>query len=57
MGYGQFRPIIPVKDNSTGQIIIEDRQALRDARGTNRRVEIYFDAFLKQKVNRITEET
>ena len=57
MGYGQFRPIIPVKDNSTGQIIIGDRQALRDARGTNRRVEIYLDAFLKQKVNRITDET
>jgi len=50
MGYGQFRPIIPVKDDSTGQILIRDRQDLRDARGTNRRVEIYLDAFLKQKV-------
>ena len=61
MGYGQFRPIIPVKDDSTGIIIIVDKNALRDARGQNRRVEIYLDAFLKQKVNgiveAITEET
>jgi chemotaxis protein MotB len=57
MGYGEFRPIISVKDDSTGQLLIRDRQALRDARGKNRRVEIYLDAFLKQKVNGITDET
>jgi len=56
MGYGEFRPIIPVKDDSTGQVMIIDRQALRDARGKNRRVEIYLDAFLKQKTNRLTIE-
>tara|TARA_B100000315_G_scaffold181149_1_gene170004 strand:- start:365 stop:586 length:222 start_codon:yes stop_codon:yes gene_type:complete len=57
MGYGKFRPIIKVENDSTGQIIITDRQALLDARGTNRRVEIYLDAFLKQKVNGAIEET
>ena len=57
MGYGQCRPIIPVKDDSTGKIMIVDKKALREARGKNRRVEIYLDAFLKQKVNGITEET
>jgi len=57
MGYGQFRPIIPIKDDSTGKIMIVDKKALREARGKNRRVEIYLDAFLKQKVNGITEET
>ena len=57
MGYGKFRPIIKVENDSTGQIIIADRQTLLDARGTNRRVEIYLDAFLKQKVNGAIEET
>ena len=56
MGYGKIRPIITVENDSTGQIIIKDRQTLLDARGTNRRVEIYLDAFLKQKVNGTTEE-
>ena len=56
MGYGEFRPIIPVKNDSTGQVMIIDRQALRDARGKNRRVEIYLDAFLKQKTNKLTIE-
>jgi len=56
MGYGEFRPIIPIKDDSTGKIMILDKKALRDARGQNRRVEIYLDAFLKQKVNGIVEE-
>ena len=56
MGYGKFRPIIPVENDSTGQVMIVDKQALLDARGTNRRVEIYLDAFLKQKVNGTTEE-
>lgn len=57
MGYGQFRPVIPVKDDSTGKLLIGDKQALRDARGKNRRVEIYLDAFLKKKANAITDET
>ena len=56
MGYGEFRPIIPIKDDSTGKIMIVDKNALRDARGQNRRVEIYLDAFLKQKVSTIEHE-
>ena len=57
MGYGQFRPIIPIKDDLTGEILILDRDALKVARAKNRRVEIYLDAFLKQKTNGITDET
>jgi hypothetical protein len=36
--------------------MIVDKNALRDARGQNRRVEIYLDAFLKQKVSTIEHE-
>jgi chemotaxis protein MotB len=57
MGYGQFRPIIPIKDDSTGEILIVGRENLKLARAKNRRVEIYLDAFLKQKINEITDGT
>ena len=43
MGYGEFRPIIDVK--SISNYAEKDK-----ARAINRRVEIYLDAFLKQKV-------
>ena len=43
MGYGEFRPIIDVK--SISNYVEKDK-----ARAINRRVEIYLDAFLKQKV-------
>jgi chemotaxis protein MotB len=43
MGYGEFRPIIDVKSISN---YVEKNKA----RAINRRVEIYLDAFLKQKV-------
>ena len=44
MGYGEFRPIIDVKSISN---IAEKEKA----RAVNRRVEIYLDAFQKQKIN------
>jgi len=44
MGYGEFRPIIETEG-------IKNSVALQDARGKNRRVEIYLDAFIKEKVN------
>ena len=43
MGYGEFRPIIDVKS-------ISNYAEQNKARAINRRVEIYLDAFLKQKV-------
>ena len=43
MGYGEFRPIIDVKS-------ISNYAEKNKARAINRRVEIYLDAFLKQKV-------
>ena len=43
MGYGEFRPIIDV--NSISNFAKKNK-----ARAINRRVEIYLDAFLKQKV-------
>lgn len=43
MGYGEFRPIIDVKS-------ISNYDEKNKARAINRRVEIYLDAFLKQKV-------
>lgn len=44
LGYGEFRPIIDIeKINSAAQ--------KSEARAINRRVEIYLDAFLKQKVS------
>ena len=42
MGYGEFRPIIDVKS-------ISNYDEKNKARAINRRVEIYLDAFLKQK--------
>jgi len=42
LGYGEFRPKREI-DN------IEDRVELEEARAENRRVEIYFDAFIKSK--------
>ncbi len=43
MGYGEFRPIIDVNS-------ISNHAEKNKARAINRRVEIYLDAFLKQKV-------
>lgn len=43
MGYGEFRPIIDVHS-------IHNPDEKKKARAVNRRVEIYLDAFLKQKV-------
>ena len=42
LGYGEFRPKREI-DN------IKDRVELEEARAENRRVEIYFDAFIKSK--------
>ena len=42
LGYGEFRPKRAI-DN------IKDRAALEEARAENRRVEIYFDAFIRSK--------
>jgi chemotaxis protein MotB len=41
MGYGEFRPVIPI--NTVG----ENKPDIKDARSKNRRVEIYLDAFIK----------
>ena len=43
LGYGEFRPAIEI-DN-----VMKDPQKLAEARAFNRRVEIYFDAYLKNK--------
>ena len=42
LGYGEFRPKREI-------VNIKDRAALEEARAENRRVEIYFDAFIKSK--------
>ena len=42
LGYGEFRPKINLKN-------IKDRVKLEEARAENRRVELYFDAFIKSK--------
>jgi chemotaxis protein MotB len=42
LGYGEFRPKIDLRN-------INDRVKLEEARAENRRVEIYFDAFIKSK--------
>ncbi len=44
MGYGEFRPIVETAS-------MKNSVALKDARGQNRRVEIYLDAFIKKKIN------
>jgi chemotaxis protein MotB len=47
LGYGEFRPKVNINN-------IKDRALLEEARAQNRRVEIYFDAFIKSK-NEILE--
>jgi flagellar motor protein MotB len=42
LGYGEFRPKIDIEK-------INNRVELEEARAENRRVEIYFDAFIKSK--------
>ena len=42
MGYGEFRPVIPI--GSIGKNALD----IRNARAKNRRVEIYMDAFIKK---------
>ena len=42
LGYGEFRPKREI-------VNIKDRAELEEARAENRRVEIYFDAFIKSK--------
>ena len=42
MGYGKFRPIIDVTQ-------LKSKEQINEARAQNRRVEIYLDAFLKNK--------
>ena len=42
LGYGEFRPKVNIEN-------IKDRVKLEEARAENRRVEIYFDAFIKSK--------
>ena len=44
MGYAEFRPIVEIRE-------IRNRAILENSRATNRRVEIYLDAFIKQKIN------
>ena len=42
LGYGEFRPKRDIKK-------IKDRAEIEEARAENRRVELYFDAFIKSK--------
>jgi chemotaxis protein MotB len=42
LGYGEFRPKITINN-------IKNRSELEEARAQNRRVEIYFDAFIRSK--------
>ena len=42
MGYGEFRPVVDVAQ-------FKNKQQINEARAQNRRVEIYLDAFLKNK--------
>lgn len=42
MGYGKFRPIIDVSQ-------LKSKEQINEARAQNRRVEIYLDAFLRNK--------
>ena len=44
MGYGKFRPVIPI--SSVGKNAVD----IRNARAKNRRVEIYMDAFIKKNI-------
>ena len=43
MGYGEFRPIIDINK-------LRDNYQIVEARAQNRRVEIYLDAFIKDKI-------
>jgi chemotaxis protein MotB len=42
MGYGEFRPIVDIAQ-------LKNKEQINEARAQNRRVEIYLDAFLKNK--------
>ena len=42
LGYGEFRPKISLRN-------IKNRAEIEEARAQNRRVEIYFDAFIRSK--------
>jgi flagellar motor protein MotB len=42
MGYGEFRPIVDIAQ-------LKSKEQINEARAQNRRVEIYLDAFLKNK--------
>ena len=42
MGYGEHRPVLPIS------LVGKNSVEIRKARATNRRVEIYMDAFIKQ---------
>ena len=44
MGYGEFRPVIPI--SSIGKNAVD----IKNARAKNRRVEIYMDAFIKKNI-------
>jgi len=44
MGYGEFRPIIDVGK-------LKNKLQIKEARSQNRRVEIYLDAFIKNKID------
>ena len=44
MGYGEFRPVIPI--SSIGKNAMD----IRNPRANNRRVEIYMDAFIKKNI-------
>ena len=44
MGYGEFRPIIDISK-------LKNKLQIKEARSQNRRVEIYLDAFIKNKTD------
>ena len=44
MGYGEFRPVVPM------DTVSQNLLSIKDANSKNRRVEIYLDAFLKTNV-------
>jgi len=41
MGYGEFRPVVPLDSLGKNSLTLDE------ARAKNRRVEIYLDAFIK----------
>ena len=46
LGYGEFRPKVIINN-------IKNRSELEEARAQNRRVEIYFDAFIRSKNEKV----